>query len=60
MRWILKIPTGVHKTQRIASFGFDFLDRYHNDGNEFLTDNIIRDKTWVSFVNVETKEHSKQ
>jgi hypothetical protein len=52
------MPTGAHNTQKIASFGFDFLDQYHNV-NEFLTDNIILDKTWVSFVNVETKEHSK-
>jgi hypothetical protein len=30
-------------------FDFDFLDRYHKDGDE----------TWVSFVNVGTKEPSK-
>jgi hypothetical protein len=31
-------------------FGFDFLNRVRVTGNE----------TWVSFVNVETKEQSKQ
>jgi hypothetical protein len=43
-------------------FGFDFLQRYHKDGDEFLN-HIIRvadDETWVSFVNVYTKEQSKQ
>jgi hypothetical protein len=36
---------------------FDFSERYHKDGNEFLS-HIVRvtgDETWVSFVNVETK-----
>jgi hypothetical protein len=42
-------------------FGFDFLERYHKDGNEFLS-HIVRvtdAETWVSFVSVETKEQSK-
>jgi hypothetical protein len=44
------------------SFVFYFLERYHNDGDEFLN-HIVRvtgDKTWVSFVNVEAKEQSDQ
>jgi hypothetical protein len=44
-------------------FGFDFfLDRYHKDGDEFLNC-IVRvtgDENWGSFVNVETKQQSKQ
>jgi hypothetical protein len=43
-------------------FDFDFLERYHEDGDEFLN-HIVRvtgDKTWVSFVNGETKEQSKR
>jgi hypothetical protein len=35
---------------------------YHKDGDEFLS-HIIRvtgAETWVSFMNVETKEQSKQ
>jgi hypothetical protein len=39
-----------------------FLELYHEDGDEFL-DHIVRvtgDETWVSFVNVETKDQSKQ
>jgi hypothetical protein len=42
-------------------FGFDFLERYHKDGNGFFS-HIIRvtaDETWVSFVNVETKQQTK-
>jgi acyl-CoA thioesterase len=38
------------------------LERHHNDGDEFLN-RIVRvtgDETWVSFVNAETKEQSKQ
>jgi hypothetical protein len=38
------------------------LEQYHKDGSEFLN-HIVRvtgDETWVSFVNVETKEQSKQ
>jgi transposase len=43
-------------------FDFDFLERYHKDGDEFVS-HIVRvtvDETWVSFVSVETKEQSKQ
>jgi hypothetical protein len=48
------------KMQRMA-LTFEFLEQYHID-EEFL-DHIIQvtsDETWVSFVNVETKEQSKQ
>jgi hypothetical protein len=38
------------------------LEQYHKHGNEFL-DHIVQvtgDEVWVSFVNVEAKEQSKQ
>jgi hypothetical protein len=40
------------------SFDFDFLERYHKDGDEILhhTRGLTGDETWVSFVNAETKE----
>jgi spore coat polysaccharide biosynthesis protein SpsF (cytidylyltransferase family) len=41
---------------------FDVLERYHKYGDESLN-YVVRvtgDETWVSFVNVETQEHSKQ
>jgi hypothetical protein len=43
-------------------FGFNFLEEYHKDGSEFLNHilQVTSDETWVSFVNVETKEQSKQ
>jgi hypothetical protein len=53
--------TGAHKTQTMAS-ALIFLQRYHKHGGEFLN-RIVRvtgDETWVSFVNVETKEQSNQ
>jgi hypothetical protein len=39
-----------------------FLERYHKDGNEFLshTLQVTGDETWISFVNAETKEQLKQ
>jgi hypothetical protein len=39
-----------------------FLEQYHKDGDEFLNDiiQVTGDEIWVSFVNVETKEQSKQ
>jgi exosome complex RNA-binding protein Csl4 len=53
--------TGAHKTQRMVS-ALTFLERNHKDGDEFLN-RIVRvtgDETWVSIVNVETNEQSKQ
>jgi hypothetical protein len=46
----------------MASAFVDFLRRCHKNGDEFLN-HIVRvtsDENWVSFVNVETKEQSKQ
>jgi hypothetical protein len=53
-------PRNAHGCTQIAEngFGFEFLERYHKDGDEFL-DRIIQvtgDETCFSFVNVETKE----
>jgi hypothetical protein len=53
--------TGEHKTQRMVS-ALTCLGRYHINGDEFIN-HIIRvtgDKTWILFVNVETKEQLKQ
>jgi hypothetical protein len=41
-------------------FGFEFLGQYHKGGDEFLNHNVTGDETWVSFLNVETKQQSKQ
>jgi hypothetical protein len=37
-----------------------FIERYHKDGDRFLNRIVIGDENWVSFVNVETQEQSKQ
>jgi hypothetical protein len=39
-----------------------FLERYHKNGNEFLNHiiQVTGYETWVSFVNVETKQPSKK
>jgi hypothetical protein len=54
--------TDVHETQRMASASVDILERYCKDGDEFHNHiiQVTGDDTWVSFVNVETKEQSKQ
>jgi hypothetical protein len=36
------------------------LERQHKDGDEFLNHVITGIETWVSFVNVETKEQTNQ
>jgi hypothetical protein len=48
---------GKHKMQGMAS-ALTFLEWYHKDGNEFLNHivQVTGNETWVSFVNVETKE----
>jgi hypothetical protein len=37
-------------------FDFDFLERYHKDGDQFCNHIVTGDGTWVLFMNVETKE----
>jgi spore coat polysaccharide biosynthesis protein SpsF (cytidylyltransferase family) len=52
---------GAHETQRMSS-ALTFLERYHKDDDGFLN-HIVRvtgDEPWISFMNVETKEQSKQ
>jgi hypothetical protein len=51
----------VHKIAE-NGFGFDFLERYRQDGVELLINHIVLvtgDETWVLFVNVETRDKSK-
>jgi chorismate-pyruvate lyase len=44
----------------VNGFGLEFLEQYHKDSDELLNHIIRGDEIWVSFVNVETKEQSKQ
>jgi hypothetical protein len=60
-RWVPKMFTGAQKTQRTAS-ALTFFERYHKDDDEFLN-HVVRlrgGETWVSFVNAEIEEQSKQ
>jgi hypothetical protein len=52
---------GMHKMQKMASI-LTFLEQYHKNDDEFLNHivQVTGDETWVSFVNVESKEQSKQ
>jgi len=43
-----------------ASCEVTFLQRYWEEGDEFLDRIVTGDETWVKFVNAETKEQSKQ
>jgi hypothetical protein len=57
-------PKNVHGCAQNAEndLGFVFLEQYPKDGYEFLSHivQVIGDETCVSFVNVDTKEQSKQ
>jgi hypothetical protein len=47
---------------QVMALALTFIERYHKDGDEFLCHilQVTDDGTWVSFVNVETIEQSKQ
>jgi hypothetical protein len=53
--------TRLHKMQRMA-LALTFLEQYHKAGDDFLHHImcITGDETWVSLVNAEIKEQSKQ
>jgi hypothetical protein len=48
--------TGAHKTERMNCAFVDILERYQNDGDEFLDHIVTGDGTWVLFLTVETNE----
>jgi hypothetical protein len=61
---IITVRLGCHRCSQNAESGliFEFLGRYHNDGDKFRKHItwLTGGETSVSFVNVETKEQSKQ
>lgn len=57
-RWVPKILTDHHKSQRMAS-ALDFLSRYEDEGEPLLNRIVTGDETWIKYVNPETKEQSK-
>jgi hypothetical protein len=50
------------RTKYRERFGFDILEQYHKEGDEFLNHivSVTADEPWSSYVNFETKEQSKQ
>jgi hypothetical protein len=58
-RWVQKMFTGAHKTQRMA-LAQTFLYRAILERLWWIFNHTVTgDKTWLSFVNVKTKEQSK-
>ena len=55
--YVSKQLTPEHKTKRTES-AMTFLQRYHNDGDEFLDRIIIGDEMWVAHIIPETKQQS--
>nr|XP_015920477.2 histone-lysine N-methyltransferase SETMAR-like [Parasteatoda tepidariorum] len=58
-RWVPKILTEQHKKQRMGS-ALQFLTRYNEDGDDFLSRIVTGDETWVSYETPETKPQSKE
>ncbi|KAJ4448384.1 hypothetical protein ANN_10400 [Periplaneta americana] len=54
-RWVPKNLTPEHKMQRLGS-ALTFLQRYHDDGDEFLDRIVTGDETWISHFTPETKQ----
>lgn len=58
-RWVPKMLSDHHKTQRMGA-ALTFLQRYHDEGEDFLSKIVTGDETWVLYETEETKEQSKQ
>lgn len=58
-RWVPKMLTHLHKTQRLGS-ALTFLERYHNEGEDFLNQIVTGDETWVAYVTPESKQQSME
>ncbi|GFV37210.1 HTH_48 domain-containing protein [Trichonephila clavipes] len=58
-RWVLRLLTEEHKLKRMAC-ALDFLDRYHEEGDQFLERIVTGDETWVSHIAPESKRQSME
>ncbi|KAJ4442497.1 hypothetical protein ANN_04084 [Periplaneta americana] len=56
-RWVPKNLTPEHKMQRLGA-ALTFLQRYHDDGDEFFDRIVTGDETWISHFTPETKQQS--
>ncbi|GFY04040.1 uncharacterized protein TNCV_1198181 [Trichonephila clavipes] len=57
VRWVPKSLTPEHKIQHLGA-ALTFLQRYHDDGNEFLDRMVADDETWIWYFPPETKQQS--
>ncbi|KAG8258189.1 hypothetical protein J6590_108469 [Homalodisca vitripennis] len=48
-----------HKTKRLGS-ALSFLERYSNEGDDFLSHIVTGDETWVAYVTPESKQQSME
>jgi histone-lysine N-methyltransferase SETMAR len=58
-RWVPRILTKEHKTNQMAA-ALQFLCRYAEEGEKFLSRIVTGDEKWVHYYTPETKEKSKQ
>jgi histone-lysine N-methyltransferase SETMAR len=58
-RWVPKMLSDTHKTRRMTS-ALTFLERYHNEGEDFLKSIVTGDETWILHDTPETKQQSQQ
>ncbi|XP_023228571.1 histone-lysine N-methyltransferase SETMAR-like [Centruroides sculpturatus] len=58
-RWVPKMLTEEHKTKRLAS-ALTFLERYSDEGDDFLSRIVTGDETWVAYVTPESKQQSME
>ncbi|GFW36862.1 histone-lysine N-methyltransferase SETMAR [Trichonephila clavipes] len=56
-RWVPKNLTPEHKIQRLGA-ALTFLQRYHDDDDEFLDRIVMGNETWISLFTPETKQQS--
>ncbi|GFV74790.1 histone-lysine N-methyltransferase SETMAR [Trichonephila clavipes] len=58
-RWVTKMLTDEHKTKRLSST-LSFLERYSNEGDDFLSHIVTGDEKWVAYVTPESKQQSME
>lgn len=58
-RWVPKMLTEVHKTKRLGS-ALAFLSRYDEEGDDFLSQIVTGDETWVAYNTPESKQQSME
>lgn len=58
-RWVPKMLSEVHKTKRLGS-ALTFLLRYSEEGDDFLSQIVTGDETWVAYDTPESKQQSME